>query len=305
LRLAWLPSPRAWLLGLAACFAAVSCFDPPLLPAPSFEPDGGSGSNGLAGEPADSGGQHQTAAGAPHGGAPDEPAGGEYTGGGGHDIGGTAGSGGTDGGGGAGGSGPARITWLELVGSEAPASATVNAELGIAGTFYAYADACASASISWNPTTRCASGTLCNAGPQWENWGVAVGFDFNNTGDSGEPPNTKRLWDPGDVSAQGLAWRVSGLAPGLQVWVLNMDPSFGGACSEETCEIPGPPDGVSAAALHGELLFTNMEKDHWGSPGTNYMFDPALVHALQLKLPAINVGAASFSFCIDALGVIR
>lgn len=304
MRITWLSSPRAWLLGSGACFAAVSCFDTPLLPAPSFAPEGGADSSGLAGERSSSGGQHPTAAGAQHGGAPDGLAGGEYTGGGGGGHSGTGGSS-TDGGGGAGGSGPARITWLELVGSEAPASATVNAELGIAGTFYAYADACASASLSWNPSTRCASGTLCEPGPQWENWGVAVGFDFKNTGESGEPPNTKLLWDPRNVSAQGVAWRVSGSAPGLQVWVLNMDSSFAGACSEDTCEIPGPPDGVAAAALNGELLFTNMQKDYWGAPGTEYIFDPALVHALQFKLPAINVGAVSFSFCVDALGVIR
>jgi hypothetical protein len=29
------------------------------------------------------------------------------------------------------------------------------------------------------------------------------------------------------------------------------------------------------------------------------------VYALQLKLPAINVGSARFDFCIDGLGVVR
>lgn len=238
------------------------------------------------------------AAGAPLGGAPEGLAGG-------HDAGGTSSGGdhGTAAGAGAEGGGPARITWLELVESEAPASAAVNGELGISGAFYAYRDSCAS--LSWDPSTRCASGTLCDAGAQWENWGVAIGFDFRNTGSSGQPPDTKLSWDPRDVSAQGIAWRVSGSAPGLQVWVLNMEPSFGGVCTEDTCEIPGPPDGHPSPLLHDELLFTNMRKDYWGGPGIDYDFDPALVYALQFKLPAINVGVASFSFCVEALGIIR
>lgn len=303
MRFSRLPSARAWLLGAGACFAAVACFDPPLLPEPSFEPEGGASSSGRAGEPPGSGAEPPTAAGAPHGGAPEGLAGGHDAGGAGGDGGGS--DGGTTAGAGAEGGGPARITWLELVESEAPASAAVNAELGIAGAFYAYGDSCASASLSWDPSTRCASGTLCDAGAQWENWGVAIGFDFHNTGSSGQPPDAKLVWDPGDVSAQGIAWRVSGLAPGLQVWVLNMEPSFGGVCSEDTCEIPGPPDGHPSPLLHDELLFTNMRKDYWGGPGVDYDFDPALVYALQLKLPAINVGAARFSFCVEALGIIR
>ncbi|HEY4160110.1 MAG TPA: hypothetical protein VGM29_18485 [Polyangiaceae bacterium] len=48
-----------------------------------------------------------------------------------------------------------------------------------------------------------------------------------------------------------------------------------------------------------------MQKDYWGGTGTAYTFDPAKVHALQFRLPAINVPRASFDFCIDALGVIR
>jgi hypothetical protein len=146
---------------------------------------------------------------------------------------------------------------------------------------------------------------LCDAGPSFENWGVAVGFDFNNTGPSGEPPDAKLLWDPRDVSAQGVAWSVSGDAPGLQVWVLNMDPMFGGQCTAETCEILGPPDGVAAAPKKGELLFASMQKDDWGGSGERYTYDPALVHALQLKIATIVTGPQPFSFCIDALGIIR
>ena len=104
---------------------------------------------------------------------------------------------------------------------------------------------------------------------------------------------------------RGITWQVSGNAPGLQVWVLNMAPAFHGECGQQTCEIAGPPDGAAAASLQGSLLFEQMVKDNWGGRGLPYSFDPAAVYALQFKLPAVNVGSASFDFCIDALGVIR
>ncbi|HEY2405616.1 MAG TPA: hypothetical protein VGI10_06425 [Polyangiaceae bacterium] len=195
------------------------------------------------------------------------------------------------------------VTWLALVNDTAPGSDPPNGTLGIDGAVYGYADGCAT--WAWDPTTRCMSGYLCNAGASFQNWGVAVGFDFRNTGPSGNPPNTKLLWNPDDVGVRGIAWQISGVAPGLQVWVLNMDPSWGGACSAMTCEINGPPDGAPTPSLDGELLFSDMKKDYWGGTGVTYTFDPAKVHALQFKLPAINVPGASFDFCIDALGVIR
>jgi hypothetical protein len=216
--------------------------------------------------------------------------------------GGAAGQGGSAGNLGAGGA-LVKVTWLELERDSAPGSADVNAELGIEGSFYAYGDACAS--LEWDAATRCATGKLCAAGLDYENWGVAVGFDFKNTGASGEPPNTKLLWDPRDAGVKGFAWRVTGDAPALQVWVLNMDPSFGVACSAETCEIPGPPDGDDTASLAGQLLLSDLRKDDWGGAGEIYDFDPARVHALQLKLPAIRVNAPTFAFCVEALGVIR
>ena len=195
------------------------------------------------------------------------------------------------------------VTWLELTGSLAEASGTHNSELGIDGTLYAYGDACAA--LSWDAATRCASGKLCSSfPPDFENWGVAVGFDFRNTGATGNPPNTKRVWDPRQVGALGVAWRIHGTAPGLQFWVLNMAPNFHGECSAVTCEIAGPPDGVGSASLQGDLLFNRMMKDTWAG-GVAYTFDPAAVHALQFKLPAIEVGAASFNFCIDAVGIVR
>ena len=194
------------------------------------------------------------------------------------------------------------VTWLSLVGSQAPSTESANRSLGINGAFYAYKDDCAT--LEWDPATRCASGHLCTVGANYENWGIAVGFDFSSTGPNGTPPDAKLVWNPEQAGARGVTWRIRGQAPGLQLWMLNMAPRFGGRCSEMSCEIAGPPDGTGSAALTGTLLFDQMVKDHWGS-GVAYVYDPALAYALQFKLPAINVGSASFDFCVEALGVIR
>jgi hypothetical protein len=212
-------------------------------------------------------------------------------------------SGGTAGQGPAGGGSASEVTWLLLEGSAAPSSDAGNAALGINGAFYAYGDDCAT--LVWDESTRCASGKLCTAGADFENWGIAVGFDFYATGASGDPPDSKLVWNPDEEGVRGVTWRIRGTAPGRQVWVLNMEPAFQGICSVMTCEIAGPPDGAASAAPAGQLLFDDMIKDNWGGRGTQYRFDPAAVYALQFKLPAINVGSASFDFCIDALGVVR
>lgn len=199
---------------------------------------------------------------------------------------------------------PSRVTWLSLEGSEAPASAEPNGDLHIAGRFYAYADDCAE--LHWDDASRCATGQLCDP-LNGENWGIAVGFDFNNTGEQGTPANAKLTWDPREVGALGVAFKIGGQAqaPGFQIWVLNMDSVWGGECTAMTCEIAGPPDGRRLLPLEGELWFDDMQKDDWGGTGLEYDYDPAAVYALQLKLPAIEVGPASFSFCVDALGIIR
>jgi hypothetical protein len=197
----------------------------------------------------------------------------------------------------------AGVTWLTLVESQAPSTAPANDALGIDGALYAYKDDCAV--LDWNPATRCASGRLCTAGANFENWGIAVGFDFHATGPDGSPPDSKLVWNPDKAGVRGVTWRISGNAPGMQLWVLNMAPAFHGECSEQTCEIAGPPDGAATPSLQGSLLFDDMVKDYWGGMGEPYTYDPAAVFALQFKLPAINVGSASFDFCIDALGVIR
>jgi hypothetical protein len=195
------------------------------------------------------------------------------------------------------------VTWLTLVESQAPSTAPSNDALGIDGALYAYKDDCAV--LDWDPATRCASGRLCTAGANFENWGIAVGFDFHATGPDGSPPDSKLVWDPEAAGVRGVTWRISGNAPGMQLWVLNMAPAFQGECSAETCEIAGPPDGAATPSLQGSLLFDDMVKDYWGGQGEPYTYDPAAVFALQFKLPAINVGSASFDFCVDALGVIR
>jgi hypothetical protein len=217
-------------------------------------------------------------------------------------AGGTA-AGGGSGAGGTGGSAPLPgVTWLSFENSAAPSTLPPNDEFGINGELYAYADDCAE--LAWDPLTRCASGVLCAAGPNFQNWGIAVGFYFNTTGADGTPANRKIPWDPREFGVESIAWRISGTAPALQLWVLNMDPAFGGECTEDVCEIIGPPDGTSTAALTGQLSFSRLHKDDWND-GIVYTFDPAAVHALQFKLPAIVAGSASFSFCIDDLGLVR
>lgn len=257
------------------------CFDTRIIPAEPSAEEGGAGAAGKRAATAGSGPSGGSlGAGSSAGGAPDTASSGQ-----------------------GGDPSSAGVTWLSLQGSQAPSTEAVNGALGINGALYGYKDACAT--LKWDPVRRCASGRLCTTGANFENWGVAVGFDFVATGPDGSPPDSKLVWDPDVRDVRGVTWQVSGHAPGLQVWVLNMDPVFRGECSQQTCEIAGPPDGAAAASLQGSLLFDQMVKDNWGGRGVAYSFDPTAVYALQFKLPAINVGSASFDFCIEALGVIR
>jgi len=201
------------------------------------------------------------------------------------------------------GGAPAGITWLTFDGSHAYETDSPNKEFGINGVLYGYGDTCAS--LDWIAETRCFSGRLCEPGPAAEYWGIAIGFDFNNTGDDGSPPNNKMLWNPEKAGVRGIAWEISGRAPALQLWVLNMAPEWGGLCPTDSCDIAGPPDGDPAIALSSQLLFADMEKDNWGGTGEFYEYDPAAVHALQFKIPAVIARAQEFSFCIDRLGFIR
>ena len=291
---------RLAAFGFSASICALAgCFDTRTIP---LDDTAGARNSGAAGRRSTSGGGSATAAGfGAEGGDDPMSAAGEAGG----ELGGAAAAGraGSAGAAQAGSGNAVGVTWLTLKGSQAPSSEPINASLGINGTLYAYADGCAT--LSWDEGTRCASGQLCTAGANFENWGIAVGFDFHGTGPNDDPPDTKLLWNPEQVGALGVAWRIRGNAPGRQVWVLNMQPAFHGQCGVMTCEIAGPPDGSAMPALEGQLLFDHMVKDNWGGSGTPYVYDPAAVYALQFKLPAINVGAASFSFCIDALGVVR
>jgi hypothetical protein len=282
--------PRLLALSLLGALPA-ACFDTKLIPPTPVDKGGTPSTPG--GAPADAG-QAPSDAGAETGGASLGGVGGAPAAG--MAAGGSAGqpSGGE----------PSRVTWLALQGSEAPASEEPNGDLHIAGRFYAYRDDCAD--LHWDEATRCATGQLCDP-LNGENWGIAVGFDFSNTGEEGVPANAKLTWDPRDVGALGVAFKIGGekQAPGLQLWVLNMDSIWDGECTAMTCEIAGPPDGRRLLPLAGELRFDNMYKDDWGGSGLRYDYDPAAVYALQFKLPAIEVRAASFSFCVDALGIIR
>jgi hypothetical protein len=195
--------------------------------------------------------------------------------------------------------------WLTFSGSWAAAEAGVNGALNISGALYAFGDSCAT--MTWDETTRCLTGTLCEPGADFANWGVSVGFDFHNTGETGTPPNTKLPWSASAVAATGVAWAVSGTAPGLQVWVTNMDASFGSQCTVDECAINGPPDGRASTTLNGpdSMLFSGMVKDDWGGSGTTYTFDSSRILALQFKLASVVSGAASFNFCIDQIGITR
>jgi hypothetical protein len=251
------------------------------------------------------------------------------SGGGGTGVGGSSGNGGTTGGGGGtlptggssgqggaggsvggsvtGGSGGTQgtgIQWLTLEGSWADPSDEPNGALQISGAFYAYGDSCAQ--VTYDEETRCVSGMLCEPGPNFANWGAAVGFDFHNTGAEGSPPDTKMPWNASAVGAIGIAWQVSGLAPGLQVWLTNMDPIWNGMCSADDCAINGPPDGRPSTVLGSQdtLPFSNMVKDDWGGAGTFYTFNRSKILAIQFKLAAVVSGATPFSFCIDRLGIV-
>lgn len=223
-------------------------------------------------------------------------------------TGGANGSGGTSGGttpvgtSGSGGTTPTNPAgdWLTLVGAAAPSDVSPNGALGIEGVFYAYGDACTTPSMQWDPATRCLSGELCLADETGQNWGVAIGFDLDNRAE------VKYAWNASTAGVKGFTWVVTGSPRGLQFWVQNMDPSFNGVCSAASCSIDGPPDGTSSASATGQLTFAGMQKDFWGGTGVAYTFDPANISSLQFKVPApIDPFYASYSFCVDALGVLR
>jgi hypothetical protein len=163
--------------------------------------------------------------------------------------------------------------------------------------------------LKWDPDQRCASGTLCSPGSDYANWGIAIGFDFRNAGKDGSPANAKLTWNPTAVNARGLAWMVSGTAPSLQVWVLQMDPKWKGTCTSDSCEISGPPFGRGTSnTLDVDYLdfadSSSWERDDWGGSGTNYSIDTADTVSLQFKLAALKAGGKSFNFCIDKLGIV-
>lgn len=194
------------------------------------------------------------------------------------------------------------ISWVTFDDNgRAPADRAPNGDLGIDGLLVGHPDDCAA--FSWDPKTRCATGTLCGPGLRSENSGVAINFNFRTTGGADSPLTLP--WDPSGVGVRGVAWEVSGRAPGLQVWALNMDPAWIGQCNSVLCDIAGPADGTPKPALHGQLFFDDMAKDNWGLNGVRYTFDPKALVALQFKLPIATIGGRSFQFCIDRLGVIR
>lgn len=213
--------------------------------------------------------------------------------------GGSSTSGGNTGTGGAGQANPVSgVNWLTLVEDAAPSTVGVNGKLGVEGVFYAYADPCSTTSMSWDPLTRCITGTMCAADSTGANWGVAIGFDFNNVA------SVKHAWSATTAGVTGIAWSALGAGTSMQVWVQNMDPSFKGACSEMNCNINAPPDGTPSASSSGQFGFSNMVKDVWGPDADSYVFNPANISALQFKLSS-KPSASNYTLCIDAVGLIR
>ncbi len=193
------------------------------------------------------------------------------------------------------------LVWLTLDHDQAKSTSPPNDSLGINGRFYAYSDSCAS--FTFDPSTRCVVGMLCDVGAQYENWGVAMGFDFDYTGSTGTPANAALTWNPDAHNAVGVAWHITNLSTSmLQLWVLNMDPSYNGTCTSDSCSIDGPPDGNDQITPDGTLYFSSMKKDTWNS-GINYTYSPAAVYSLQFKIPTVITGAETFEFCVDKLGL--
>jgi hypothetical protein len=265
---------------------------------------GGGGTSGAGGSAGDAG-SGNTGAGGANGGTAGTNGGTAGT------FGGSAGSAGSTGGsagatGGSGGTGALGpgVHWLSIEGSWADISAEPNGALGISGALYAFGDSCAQ--ITWNEATRCVTGSLCDPGANFENWGIAVGFDFHNTGAAGVPPNTKMPWNAGTVNARGVAYEVTGTAPALQAWITNMDPMWNGMCTADDCGINGPPDGTASATLGmvGNLYFNTLQKDDWGGTGTVYTFNPANILSLQFKLASVASGPVAFNFCVSRIGIV-
>ncbi|HEY5956496.1 MAG TPA: hypothetical protein VIV60_08090 [Polyangiaceae bacterium] len=199
------------------------------------------------------------------------------------------------------------INWLTFEEDWADVTMEPNRSFNISGVVYAYADSCAT--MTWDPINRCISGTLCTPGASYQNWGVAIGFDFHNTGETGTPANAKLAWDPAAVNARGVAWQLSGSAPGLELWVLQMDPKWAGTCTADSCEIAGPPYGYGpiGSTESGSMSFTSTASwyhDDWGGSGTVYSPKLADTVSLQFKLPAIVAGGQSYKLCISRLGII-
>jgi hypothetical protein len=216
-----------------------------------------------------------------------------------------AGGGGNQGGNGA-GTGGAGIhsgqNWLSITDSWADPGMPPNGQLNVSGAMYAYGDGCAQ--YTYDIYTGCVSGTLCPPNTTGTNWGIGIGFDFNNTGSSGTPANTKMPWNATAVNAIGFGWQLSGTAPGLQVWITNMDPKWGGQCTAADCGIAGPPDGRSSPMKSDTVNFAGMEKDYWGGTGVAYTFNPANILAIQFKLNSTNATSYNFDFCVDGISVI-
>lgn len=190
------------------------------------------------------------------------------------------------------------IRWLTFTGTRADGTDPVNASVGINGEVRVDSDACTN--VTFDPVTRCVTGTLCTYSFDNQYWGAALVFDFVNT------QGLRYRWDPDAVRALGVAYRLHGTQiPKLQLWVLDMDSSlWPTSCSGTSCEIIGPPYGDDNIGPSGALHFDAMVHDDWDGTGIAYQHLPENTLSLQFKIPAVIAGSVPFDFCLDQLGVI-
>ena len=140
----------------------------------------------------------------------------------------------------AGGAASQSIVWLTLEDDQGKSTSSPNDSLGINGKFYAYSDSCASVTLR-SAHALCSRVHSAMSVVPFENWGVAIGFDFVSTGSTGVPANAKLVWNPNDHNAVGVAWQISNLVTTrLQLWVLNMDPELAGCMHVGYVQYPRP-----------------------------------------------------------------
>jgi hypothetical protein len=82
-----------------------------------------------------------------------------------------------------------------------------------------------------------------------------------------------------------------------------MEPSWNGRCPAERCYIDSGGYGHPNPELHDQLPFDRLVKDLWRP--IPYEFDPTTLSTVQFRVAVAKARGQSFSFCLDALGILR